>query len=104
MWAPGATRSGLTYPSCVTPRLDHGARLSSVVSLVPWSSTAPTVITYGSLAGAYDTASASVPRFPAAATTTNPCIQAASTAASNGSTRYDSGSVDPSDRLITRTP
>src|SRR3954451_21845736 len=52
MWAPGATTSGLAKPSCVTPRLDHGVSESSDVTFVPWSSTAPTVMTYGSLAGA----------------------------------------------------
>ena len=43
------------------------------------------MITYGSLAGEYCTASESLPRLPAAATTTMPCIQVASTAASSGS-------------------
>src|SRR3954463_13150910 len=52
MCAPGAAISGLAKPSWVTPRLDQLASRSSRVSLEPWSSTAPTVIAYGSLPGA----------------------------------------------------
>src|SRR5215213_9239237 len=85
MWAPGATTSGLAKPSCVRPRLDQLASASSPICFVPLSSTAPTVITYGSLPGAYLTASESLPRLPAAATTTMPLNQAASAAASSGS-------------------
>ena len=54
---------------------------------VPGSSVAPTEITYGSLPGAYWTASSAAPRLPAAATTTMPACQANSTAASSGSSR-----------------
>src|SRR3954452_8059301 len=57
---------------------------------------------YGSLPGAYWTASAAVPRLPAAATTTIPCSQADSTAASSGSLLYDWGVSEDSDRLTTR--
>src|SRR4051812_39389356 len=52
MWAPGARMSGLANPSWVTPWLDQVGTKSSLVDFVPPSSTAPTVITYGSLAGA----------------------------------------------------
>ena len=85
MCAPGAVTSGLSNPSWVRPRLDQSASLSSCWSSVPMSSTPPTEITYGSLAGAYLTASEAEPRLPAAATTTMPLNQAASTAASSGS-------------------
>src|SRR5215217_8663929 len=85
MWAPGAWMSGLAKPSCVTPRLDQLGRLSSPSAWLIWSSSAPTEITYGSLPGAYCTASASLPRLPAAATTTRPFSHADSTAASSGS-------------------
>ena len=44
MRAPGVYRSGLAYPSWVVPRLDQSVRRSSLVCLVPWSSTAPTEI------------------------------------------------------------
>jgi len=43
-WAPGASTSGLRTPSWVVPRLDHAASTSSLVFLVPRSSTAPTLI------------------------------------------------------------
>src|SRR5437588_12548576 len=102
MWAPGAYRSGFWTPSWVVPWLDQVAATSSPGSAVPFSSAAPTVITYGSLAGAYWTASAALPRLPAAATTTIPCIQAASAAASSGSVVYDCGVLESSDRLTTR--
>src|SRR5215216_671166 len=99
---PGASTSGLEMPSWVTPRLDHGARTSSAVDQVPRSSVEPAVITKGSLPGAYETASPAVPALPAAATTTMPLSQALSTAASSGSVRYDSATVEESERLITR--
>ena len=53
MRAPGAWISGLAKPSCVMPRLDQVARLSSPSAWLAWSSSAPTEITYGSLPGAY---------------------------------------------------
>ena len=87
MWAPGATTSGLATPSWVMPRLENAAIVSSPGSSVSTSSVAPTEITYGSLPGAYWTASAASPRLPAAATTTMPACQANSTAASSGSSR-----------------
>ena len=51
MCAPGAAMSGLANPSWVVPTLDHAAKVSSPRAVVPWSSTAPTEITYGSLPG-----------------------------------------------------
>src|SRR5215208_6611534 len=104
MCAPGASTSGLSKPSCVTPRLDHDATASSLVNFVPRSSTAPTEITNGSLPGAYKTASGSSPRLPAAVTTTRPANQAASAAASRGSSRYDCAWLEFSDRFTTRMP
>src|SRR5437660_874525 len=104
MWAPGAYTSGFWTPSWVVPWLDHGAIVSSCGFDEPFSSTPPTVITYGSLAGAYWTASGALPRLPAAATTTIPCIHADSAAASSGSVVYDCGVVESSDMLITRMP
>src|SRR5918997_3456431 len=83
--APGALTSGFLWPSSVTPRADQEASVSSLWARVPWSSTPPTEITYGSLPGARVTASSAVPRLPAAATTTIPLNQAASTAALSGS-------------------
>ena len=64
MRAPGATTSGLLKPSCVTPRLEKVASVSSAGSAVSASSVAPTEITNGSLPGAYWTASAASPRLP----------------------------------------
>src|SRR5579884_1172522 len=89
MWAPGAYTSGFWKPSWVVPWLDHGAIVSLSGLDEPFSSTAPTVITYGSLAGAKSTAPGTAPRFPAATTTVSPCIQADSAAASSGSVLYD---------------
>src|SRR3954470_13150948 len=100
MCAPGARTSGLARPSCVVPTLDQSAR--EPWPLLPVSSMPPTEITYGSLAGAYCTASAAVPRLPAAATTTMPFSHAYSTAASSGSVLYDCGVSVLSDRLSTR--
>src|SRR5437868_5047564 len=81
---PGATRSGLAKPSCVTPRLLIGHRLSSEGDVVPLSSRQPTVMTSGSLPGAYHTASWADPRLPADATTVTPRVHRRSTAASTG--------------------
>src|SRR4051794_34836316 len=50
--APGATTSGFSTPSWVLPRLDQAASSSSPMAFVPASSTAPTVMTCGSFAGA----------------------------------------------------
>jgi hypothetical protein len=85
MCAPGAMTSGLAKPSWVVPMLPQGVELSSAVPVVPRSSAPPTLMTYGSLPGAYLTASVAVERLPAAATTTMPYIHADSTAASSGS-------------------
>ena len=54
--------------------------------------------------GAYETASGAMPSLPAAATTTRPLNHALSAAASSGSVRYDSATVDDSDRFTTRIP
>jgi hypothetical protein len=78
--------------------------VSSLGSAVTCWSSAPTVITNGSLPGAYDseTGPESEPWFPAAATTTMPSNQRASTALSSGSTRK-LVSVEPaSEKLATR--
>ena len=82
---PGASTSGFVKPSCVTPRLDHDATTSSSSIDVPLSSSAPAVITNGSLPGAKDTEFDEEPSLPAAAATTMPENQAASAAASSGS-------------------
>ena len=71
---------------------------------VPLSSSAPAVMTHGSFAGANVTPSLVVPSLPAAVTTTRPLNHALSTAASSGSVRYDSATVEDSDRLTTRMP
>src|SRR3954451_13275849 len=102
MWAPGAITSGLAKPSWVVPMLPQLVEVSSAVPLVARSSAPPTVITYGSLPGAYRTASVAVPRLPAAATTTMPFSQADSTAASSGSVLYDCGVPPSRERLMTR--
>src|SRR5918998_4226850 len=99
---PGASTSGLRTPSCVRPRLDHGASASSRRSMVFLSSRAPTVMTHGSFAGANVTPSFVSASLPAAATTVIPLFQACSTAASSGSVVYDSAAADESDRLMTR--
>src|SRR4051794_58359 len=52
---PGAPISGFEKPSGVEPQADHGATVSSAGVGVPLVSVAPTVITNGSLAGAYST-------------------------------------------------
>src|ERR687897_589650 len=101
---PGARTSGLRTPSWVSPRLDHGASESSPRIHVPLSSSAPTVTTHGSLAGANVTPSWVAPSLPAAATTVRPLNQACSTAASSGSVRYDSAVIDASERFTTRIP
>ena len=53
MCRPGATISGLVEPSAVTPNEEKLARRSSATSTVSLVSDAPTVITNGSLPGAY---------------------------------------------------
>ena len=55
MYRPGAQISGFQKPSGVRPYADHGARAASLGFYVPPMSTAPTVITNGSLPGAYRT-------------------------------------------------
>src|SRR6185503_3497972 len=99
---PGASTSGLRTPSCVRPRLDQGARMSSRRMKVLRSSSAPTVMTHGSLAGENVTPSLESASLPAAATTVIPLFVACSTAASSGSVVYDSAAADDSDRLMTR--
>ena len=52
---PGAESSGFRNPSWVEPHADHGAAKSSFAVTVLLVSEAPTVITNGSLEGAYPT-------------------------------------------------
>ena len=52
MRAPGASTSGLAKPSWVVASTRVGRELVVEVSLLPCSSSAPTVITYGSFPGA----------------------------------------------------
>src|SRR5262245_32168066 len=97
---PGATKSGLTTPSCVVPYEENQAGWSSPAAAVPPSSGAPTTRVYGWLAGGSRVVS--VPPLPAAATTTMPLNHAYSTAASSRLVLYDSGTVEISDRFRTR--
>ena len=82
---PGASRSGLPTPSAVGPRLEKGAIVSSSSRAVPFVSTAPTVMTYGSSAGLAIVPSPG-PWLPAETTTVRPACHARSTARSSGST------------------
>src|SRR6267378_1186275 len=82
---PGATRSGLAFESAL-PQAENQASTSSPRSMVPRSSVAPTVMTYGSMPGV-TTVSRSGPPLPDAATTTRPRRHAISTAADIGSAR-----------------
>ncbi len=90
---PGATTSGFTNPSnTVGPRELKSATTSSERNAVPLVSTAPTVMTAGSLAGErtlpYCTEPSSVrPVLPADVTTTKPRLTAFCTARFNGSDR-----------------
>ena len=78
--APGATRSGLASPSAaVGPWALKFGSSSSPRPLVPRSSIAPTVTTYGSSPGLVIVPGAG-PRFDAATTTTSPDDHACSTA------------------------
>src|SRR5712691_4262355 len=101
MRRPGATTSGLEVESGGVPQDEKLARISSLMPAVPRSSVAPTVMTYGSSPGA-TTVPELGPPLPAAATTATPRIQAISTAASSGLSRYDGSAGMPSDRLIRR--
>src|SRR5882762_8399298 len=85
MRRPGATRSGLAFESAL-PQAENQASTSSPRSMVPRSSVAPTVMTYGSMPGV-TTVLRSGPPFPDAATTTRPRRHAISTAADSGSAR-----------------
>ncbi len=75
--------------------------MSSSVDRVWRVSSAPTVITCGSLAGESMPPGPNSPSLPAAATTTMPLFQAASTAIASGS--YSAGAVilAPSEMFIT---
>jgi hypothetical protein len=86
-------------PSCVLPLDENEATVSSLVSSVSCVSVAPTVITKGSLAGAYDVVPG--PLFPAETTTTTPSRHRRSTTASSALLRYELGVVSVSDRLTT---
>src|SRR4029079_7692243 len=85
-----------------SPRLDHGARMSSRSVHVFRSSSAPTVMAHGSFAGEKVTPSLVRASLPAAAVTTMPLFHACSTAASSWSVLYDSATAEDSDRLMTR--
>ena len=100
---PGAEMSGFRKPSPVWPYADQGAATSSAVPSVPFVSSAPTVMTNGSLPGACVIETPpGWPKFPAAATTTTPWNQSFSTAASSGSfTKLDCASLT-SERFATR--
>src|ERR1700742_2318715 len=79
--------SGFEKPSSVVPYADQSGTVSSDGSDVWFWSSAPTVITNGSLPGAADmsTGPSPVPWLPDAATTTMPLSQRLSTAWSSGS-------------------
>src|SRR5712691_2638012 len=64
------------------------------------SSVAPTLMTYGSFAG--EVICAFGPALPTATTTTTPCSQASSTAASSMSVLYELTMLETIDRLMTR--
>src|SRR5919108_1926423 len=103
MYRPGAERSGLVKPSIVFPYADQLGSVSSLGSDVPFWSSAPTVITNGSLPGAYDIETGPpLPWLPAAATTTMPFSQSASTARSSGSNRMLVSVAPASEKLATR--
>src|SRR5207247_10481788 len=72
IFRPGATRSGLARASCVLPRPLNEQTLSSSSLSVWLSSRQPTVMTNGSLPGAYHVAPLTSPRLPAEATTVTP--------------------------------
>src|SRR5579862_7188126 len=82
MYRPGAEMSGFEKPSAVKPYADHQGTVSSDGSAVWFWSSAPTVITNGSLPGASDmsTGPVPVPKLPAAATTVMPANHSCSTA------------------------
>src|SRR5919201_1839764 len=104
MYRPGAATSGFEKPSIVVPKADQYGTSSSVGSDVMCWSVAPTVITNGSLPGAYDieTGPLPLPWLPAAATTTIPSSQSRSTALSSGSTRMLVSLAVASDKFATR--
>src|SRR2546423_3923915 len=103
MYRPGAERSGFEKPSIDLPCADQLGIVSSLGSEVPFWSVAPTVITNGSLPGAYDMLTGPPwPWLPAAATTTMPFSQRASTALSSGSTRMLVSDAPASEKFATR--
>ncbi len=106
---PGAAISGFSTPSNrVGPRELYVAITSSDRCGVPRVFSAPTVIAAGAFAGemtppTMGRPSSVFPRLPAAATTTSPASTARCTAWQSGSSRYDSNTGWPSDRLMTRS-
>ena len=99
MRRPGARISGFEMPSCVAPLDENEATVSSCVVRVSCVSVAPTVITNGSFAGAYEVVPG--PLLPADTTTTTPSRQSRSTTASIAFVRYELGVVSVSERLTT---
>src|SRR5438105_1269539 len=104
MYRPGAETSGFEKPSIVVPYADQSGTVSSLGSEVMCWSSAPTVITNGSLAGAYDseTGPLALPWLPAAATTTMPSSHSRSTALSSASARMLVWEAVASEKFATR--
>ena len=96
--------SGFWKPSIVYPYADQYGSVSSYGSAEPCWSSAPTVITNGSLPGENDmsTGPVSEPWLPAAATTTTPLNQRLSTALSSGSNRKLVALAPASEKFATR--
>ena len=99
--ASARRRSASARASCTSPSRRRTARA------VPRVFTAPTVSTDGVLPGeitppTIGRPSAVFPKFPAAATTRIPASAARSAAWHSGSSRYDSNTGCPSDRLMIR--
>src|SRR5438309_6001844 len=99
MYRPGAETSGLANPSAVYPYDDHGGLKSSARETVSLISTAPTVMTNGSLPGEYTIACG--PLFPDDVTTTMPLSHNRRTAASSGSANAGAGEALDSEKLAT---
>ena len=102
---PGALSSGFAKPSYVYPQADHGATLVCSVFVELCRSSAPTVTTNGSFAGAKPIRTGLFcdwPSLPADATTVTPENQSFSTALSSGSHRKLDAVAEWSERFATR--